>query len=90
MFRRAFDAACNTVDGGITDDEIDEALVGMDGIGGRQIGLPGPGATEHVGLHGILCTRVENACAASDSAVRNAVQAVRSGMADIVLAGASR
>jgi acetyl-CoA C-acetyltransferase len=62
-------------------------VVGTLGVGGRQIGLSGPAVTEHVGLHGVPCTRVENACAAGGYAVRQAVQAVRSGMADVVLAG---
>jgi acetyl-CoA acetyltransferase len=87
MFGRAFEATRDTVDGEVTTDDIDEAFVGTVSIGGRQIGLAGPGATEHVGIHGVPCTRVENACAASGYAVRQAVQAVRSGMADVVLAG---
>jgi acetyl-CoA C-acetyltransferase len=87
MFRRAFEATCESADGAVGPGDIDEAFLGMISIGGRQIGLAGPGATEHVGLHGVPCTRLENACAASGYAVRQAVQAVRSGMADLVLAG---
>lgn len=68
-------------------DRIDEAFVGTLGVGGRQIGLLGPAVTEHVGLGGVPCTRVENACGAGGFAVRSAVQAVKSGMADLVLAG---
>ncbi len=66
---------------------IDEAVVGTLGVGGRQLGLSGPAATEHAGLHGVPSVRVENACAASGFAVRQAVQAIESGMADVVLAG---
>jgi acetyl-CoA C-acetyltransferase len=87
LFRTAFEAACDSVPDGIDPDEIDEAVVGNLGVGGRQLGLPGPAVTEHVGLHGIPVSRIENACAASGYAVRQAVQAVRSGMADVVLAG---
>jgi acetyl-CoA C-acetyltransferase len=87
MFERAFDATCESVEGDIGVDDVDEAFIGMIGIGGRQIGLSGAGVTEHVGLHGVPSMRVENACAASGYAVRQAVQAVRSGMADVVLAG---
>jgi acetyl-CoA C-acetyltransferase len=87
LFARAFADACESVPAGIDPDDVDEAYVGTLGVGGRQLGLSGPAATEHVGLHGIPTTRVENACAASGYAVRNAVQAVRSGMADVVLAG---
>jgi acetyl-CoA C-acetyltransferase len=68
-------------------DDVDEAFVGMLGVGGRQIGLPGPAVTDHVGLDGVPTTRVENACAAGGSALRHGVQAIRSGMADVVLAG---
>lgn len=87
LFQRAFEATCERVAGTVETDDIDEAFVGTLGIGGRQIGLSGPGTTEHIGLHGIPCTRVENACAASGYAVRHAVQAIQSGMADLVLAG---
>ncbi|WP_336037004.1 thiolase C-terminal domain-containing protein [Halobacterium yunchengense] len=67
-------------------DDIDEAVVGTLGVGGRQLGLSGPAVTEHAGVSAPT-TRVENACAASGYAVRNAVQAVKSGMADVALAG---
>ncbi|QLD87696.1 thiolase domain-containing protein [Natronomonas salina] len=87
LFRTAVENTMASVDDGMDVDEIDEAVVGTLGVGGRQLGLPGPAVTEHVGLHGVPVTRVENACAASGYAVRQAVQAVRSGMADVVLAG---
>ncbi|WP_435332880.1 thiolase domain-containing protein [Haloarchaeobius sp. TZWWS8] len=87
LFETAFDAAVDSVERGIDADDFDEAVVGTLGVGGRQLGLSGPAVTEHVGLHGIPTTRVENACAASGYAVRQAVQAVKSGMADVVLAG---
>lgn len=87
LFRTAFDATISSVPKGLEADEIDEAFIGTLGVGGRQLGLSGPAVTEHVGLDGIPTTRVENACAASGFAVRQAVQAVKSGMADVVLAG---
>jgi len=87
LFRTAFEQAVESVPAGIDADAIDEAFVGTLGVGGRQIGLSGPAVTEYVGLDGTPCTRVENACAASGFAVRSAVQAVRSGMADVALAG---
>lgn len=86
LFRTAFEAAMESVPNGIDSNDIDEAFVGNLGVGGRQLGLSGPAVTEHVGLGGIPCTRVENACAASGFATRQAVQAVKSGMADVVLA----
>ena len=87
LFRTAFEETLASVDRPPEVDEIDEAYVGTLGVGGRQLGLSGPAVTEHVGLHGVPVTRVENACAASGSAMRQAVMAVRSGMADVVLAG---
>ena len=87
LFAEAYETACERVDGGIEQGDIDEAVVGSLGVGGRQLGLSGPAVTEHVGLHNVPCTRVENACAAGGFAVRQAVQAIRSGMADVVLAG---
>jgi acetyl-CoA C-acetyltransferase len=87
LFRTAYEAAADSVPDGVDTSEIDEAVVGTLGVGGRQLGLPGPAVTEHIGLHGVPVTRVENACAASGYAVRQGVQAIRSGMADVVLAG---
>ncbi len=87
LFRTAFEDAVESVPKGMERGAIDEAFVGTLGVGGRQLGLSGPAVTEHVGLGGVPCTRVENACAASGFALRSAVQAVRSGMADVVLAG---
>jgi acetyl-CoA C-acetyltransferase len=87
LFDDAFDEAVETVDGDFDPDDVDEAFLGTLGVGGRQLGLSGPAVTEHLGLHGVPTTRVENACAASGYALRQAVMAVRSGMADLVLAG---
>jgi len=87
LFGTALTHAVDSVAAGITPEDIDEAVVGTLGVGGRQLGLAAPAATEHAGLSGIPCSRIENACAASGYAVRQAVQAVRSGMADVVLAG---
>ncbi|MEZ3114887.1 beta-ketoacyl synthase N-terminal-like domain-containing protein [Halobaculum sp. MBLA0147] len=84
LFRTAYERAVpDDVDG----DRVNEAYVGTLGVGGRQIGLSGPAVTEHLGLHGTPCTRVENACAASGYALRQAVLAVEAGVADLVLAG---
>ena len=87
LFATAYENTIDSVPEGIDPARIDEAFVGTLGVGGRQLGLSGPAVTEHVGLHGVPTTRVENACAASGYAVRQAVQAVKSGMADVVLAG---
>ncbi|UPM43124.1 thiolase domain-containing protein [Halocatena salina] len=87
LFTTAYENALDSVPSGVSPGDIDEAYVGTLGVGGRQLGLSGPAVTEHVGLDGVPCTRVENACAAGGYAVRQAVMAVRSGMADVVLAG---
>jgi acetyl-CoA C-acetyltransferase len=87
LFSAAVDHAVDSVPHGIDPADVDEAVVGSLGVGGRQLGLSGPAATEHAGLHGIPSSRIENACAASGYAVRQAVQAVKSGMADVALAG---
>jgi len=87
LFATAFEAAVDSVDGEFDRARIDEAYVGTLGVGGRQLGLPGPAVTEHVGLDGTACTRVENACAAGGAAMRQATMAIRSGMADVALAG---
>lgn len=83
----AFDCALDSVPGELSPEQIDEAYLGTLGVGGRQIGLSGPAVTEHIGLHGIPTTRVENACASSGYAFRQAVIAVRSGIVDVALAG---
>ena len=87
LFRTAVEAAVESVPNGIALADVDEAYLGTLGVGGRQLGLPGPACTEHVGLDGTPVTRVENACAASGYALRQAVMAVRAGMADVALAG---
>jgi acetyl-CoA C-acetyltransferase len=87
LFAKAYEHARERVDSEFGPADIDEAVVGSLGVGGRQLGLSGPAVTEHIGLHNVPCTRVENACAAGGFAIRQAVQAIRSGMADVVLAG---
>lgn len=87
LFETAYEATCESVDRGVGPADIDEAVIGTLGVGGRQLGLSAPAVTEHVGLHGLPVTRIENACAASGFALRQGVQAIRSGMADVVLVG---
>jgi acetyl-CoA acetyltransferase len=87
LFKSAFDRAADSVDGEFDRTAVDEAYVGTLGVGGRQLGLPGPAVTEYAGLDGAACTRVENACAASGTALRQAVIAIRAGVADIAVAG---
>lgn len=69
LFDTAFDEAIDSVDADFDTDRIDEAFLGNLGVGGRQLGLSGPAVTEHLGLHGVPTTRVENACAADRKSV---------------------
>lgn len=87
LFETAFSNAMDSTDNDVDPGDIEEAFVGTLGVGGRQIGLSGPAVTEYVGLHGIPTTRVENACAASGYAFRQAVRAVQAGTVDVALAG---
>jgi acetyl-CoA C-acetyltransferase len=87
LFDDAFDECIESVGGDFDAERIDEAFLGTLGVGGRQLGLSAPAVTEHLGLHGLPTTRVENACAASGFALRSAVTAVRAGMVDVALAG---
>lgn len=92
LFHEAFTEAVETV----TSDEaaaadlrgrIEEAYVGHLGVGGAQLGNPAALMMEHVGLQGVAARRVENACASSGFAFRDAYRAIASGAADVVLAG---
>ena len=87
LFSSAFENAVESVDRGFDRAEIDEAFIGTLGVGGRQLGLSGPAVTEYVGLDGTPSTRVENACAASGVALRQAVTSIRAGVSDIAVAG---
>ncbi|WP_336361721.1 thiolase domain-containing protein [Haladaptatus sp. ZSTT2] len=87
LFKTAFEHALDSTDGELDRRRIDEAYIGTLGVGGRQLGLVGPSVTEHVGLDGTSCTRIENACAASGVALRQAILAIRAGAADTALAG---
>lgn len=87
LFATAVEHALDSVDGDLDRTEIDEAFLGTLGVGGRQLGLSAPSVTEYAGLDGASSTRVENACAAGGSALRQGVQSIRAGMADVALAG---
>jgi acetyl-CoA C-acetyltransferase len=66
---------------------LGEAFIGSLGFGGAQLGNPAALYLEHVGLGGTPARRVENACASSGFAIRDAVQAVASGATELALAG---
>ena len=86
MARGAFDAALGNVDKGMSPEMIDAAILstqrgtlwGQEGIGGNT--LPSV-----LGINGIPCTRVENACPSGSDAFRIGAMAVASGVHDCVL-----
>ena len=56
-------------------------------FGGGQLGNTAALLTEHSGMQGKPVRRVENACASSGFALRDAWMAIKSGQADVVVAG---
>jgi acetyl-CoA C-acetyltransferase len=86
MAAGAFHAALDSVDKGLEPRQIDAAIVatqrgtlwGQEGIGGNTV----PTA---IGLAGIPCTRVENACPSGSDAFRIGAMVVASGVHDVVL-----
>jgi acetyl-CoA C-acetyltransferase len=86
MAAGAFNAAVASVDKGFDRSAVDAAFVatqrgtlwGQEGIGGNTV----PTA---IGLAGIPCTRIENACPSGSDAFRVGAMAVASGVHDVVL-----
>jgi acetyl-CoA C-acetyltransferase len=86
MAAGAFDAVVSSVDKGFDRHAVDAAFVatqrgtlwGQEGIGGNTV----PTA---IGLAGIPCTRIENACPSGSDAFRVGAMAVASGVHDLVL-----
>ncbi|MHB8671007.1 MAG: thiolase C-terminal domain-containing protein [Acidimicrobiales bacterium] len=86
MAHGAFQAALTSVDKGIEASQVDAVIVatqrgtlfGQEGIGGNTV----PSA---LGLSGVACTRVENACPSGSDAFRIGAMAVASGVHDVVL-----
>jgi len=86
MAAGAFRAAVASVDKGFEPQAVEAAFVatqrgtlwGQEGIGGNTV----PSA---IGLSGIPCTRIENACPSGSDAFRVGAMAVASGVHDLVL-----
>lgn len=86
MASGAFNAAVSSVDKGFAPSQVEAAFVatqrgtlwGQEGIGGNTV----PSA---IGLNGIPCTRIENACPSGSDAFRVGAMAVASGVHDVVL-----
>ena len=86
MAAGAFAAAVESVDEGFEPTQVEAAFVatqrgtlwGQEGIGGNTV----PSA---IGLAGIPCTRIKNACPSGSDAFRVGAMAVASGVHDVVL-----
>ena len=86
MAKGAFDAAVASVDHGFDPALVDAVFVatqrgtlwGQEGIGGNTV----PSA---IGIAGVACTRIENACPTGSDAFRVGCMAVASGVHDVVL-----
>ncbi len=87
LFTEAFHEAAGNVDKGFAVTDVEEAFIGSLGFGGAQIGNLAALLTEQAGANHIPARRVENACASSGFAFRDAFLAVKSGEVDIALAG---
>ncbi len=87
LFAEAFGEALASVDKGLDPAAIREAFFGNMGFGGGQIGNLAALLAEHARMLHVPVRKVENACASSGYAFRDAVLAVRSGAADVVVAG---
>jgi acetyl-CoA C-acetyltransferase/acetyl-CoA acyltransferase len=87
LFADAVAAALADVPRGLDPRAIDEAYIGSLATGGSQLGNFAPLMAESAGLTGCAARRVENACASSGFALRDAVLAVASGRARLAIAG---
>lgn len=87
MWAEAARQAFESIDNGLDPKKVDEAFIGSIAFGGAQLGNTAALLTEHSGMTGVPVRRVENACASSGYALRDAWMAIKSGQADIVVAG---
>jgi len=87
LFAEAFSEALDSVDKGLDPRDIREAYIGNMGFGGGQIGNLAALMTEHARMLHVPTRKVENACASSGYAFRDAYLAVKSGAADVAVAG---
>lgn len=87
LFTDAFHDAITSVDKGFAVTDVKEAFIGSLGFGGAQLGNLAALLTEQAGANRIPARRVENACASSGFAFRDAYLAVKSGEVDVALAG---
>ncbi len=86
LFVEALHEALSNVDKELKLSDVKEAFIGNLGVGGAQLGNPAALLVEQGGMPSVSARRVENACASSGFAFRDAYRAVKNG-ADLVLAG---
>jgi acetyl-CoA C-acetyltransferase len=86
MAAGAFRAACDAVDHGFDPMAVEAAFVATQrGTLWGQEGIAGNTVPTAIGLNGIPCTRIENACPSGSDAFRVGAMAVASGVHDVVL-----
>ncbi len=86
LFHEAAQAALDDVEKGLDPKDVDEGFIGTLGTGGAQLGNFAPLMMEAAGMIGASARHVENACASSGFALRDAVAAIASGRARIAVA----
>jgi acetyl-CoA C-acetyltransferase/acetyl-CoA acyltransferase len=87
LFFEAVQDCLKDVDRGLDPRDIDEAFIGSLSTGGAQLGNLAPLMMEAGGMPGVPARHIENACASSGFAFRDAFAAVASGQARIACAG---
>jgi acetyl-CoA acetyltransferase len=87
LFFRAVQSAVADVDKGIDLRDVSEAYIGSLSTGGAQLGNLAPLMMEAGGMPGVPARHIENACASSGFAFRDAFAAIASGQARIAVAG---
>ena len=87
LFHEAAVDAFDDVDKGFDPLEVEEAYIGSLSTGGGQLGNFAPLMMEAAGMIGASSRHIENACASSGFAMRDAVAAIASGRTKIAVAG---
>ena len=87
LFHEAAINALNDVDKGLDPQDVEEAFIGTLSTGGAQLGNFAPLMMEAAGMIGASARHIENACASSGFAMRDAVAAIASGRTNIAVAG---
>lgn len=87
LFAEAVHLALASVEKGMAAKDVQEAWIGSTAFGGWQLGNTAAYLVEQAGLPSIPARRVENACASSGFALRDATLAIRSGACDVALVG---